>query len=73
MSTEYDEEEMGESGPVTTQEKGGLQNIMSEKHLVCKGPSAVVGIQFPILQIQQLVSIVSGTNCLTPPPLPPSP
>ena len=46
MSTEYDEEEMGESGPVTTQEKGGLQNIMSEKHLVCKGPSAVVGIHF---------------------------
>ena len=49
-------------------EKGGLKHIMPEKHLVCKGPSAVVGIHFLFLQIQQLVIIVSDTNCFTPPP-----
>ena len=41
-------------------EKGGLKHIMQEKHLVCKGPSAVVGIHFLFLQIQQLVSIVKN-------------
>ena len=47
-------------------EKGGPKHSMPEKQLVCKGPSAVVGIHFLFLQIQQLVIIVSGTNCLPP-------
>ena len=51
-------------------EKGGLKHIMPEKHLVCKGPSAVVGLLLFFLQNQQLVSIVSGTNCFLPKAIP---
>ena len=44
-------------------EKGGLKHIMPEKHLVCKGPSAVVGIHFIFLQMQQLASNIYVKQC----------
>ena len=49
-------------------EKGGPKDIMPEKHLVCKGPSAVVGYTHPIFA-NSAVSHISVQDQLLDPPL----